>query len=283
MIVGDIYLRAYIINLKRSPQRLEHIVSQVEQLGLDYEVVEAIDGLSLLDVDLENLCDMATVERHPAWLNAGAIGAALSHRLVYNRIIESCDDHALVLEDDSVLPEGLLKVIDGIEKAVSKNEVALLYYSCFKPLQLSTRNSRELTSEHSLMFPMFLDGVGGAVCYVITRDAAISIYKGTQKIWTAADSWLDYFKEGLVENVRCVYPMVADHLGVKSTISSATQGRWRRRITEFIDKCEVPVFYRLLVGLRRRSLQARMNFSLTDVKSPIDRHYEPEAECSVNR
>src|SRR3954471_10994699 len=131
-------MKTYIINLERSVQRREHILSEVDKIGLEYEIVKAVDGSQLSSHDFDQLCDMETVRKFPEWLSPGMIGASLSHRSVYSKIIENNDRAALVVEDDAVLPNSLAEILDGISSVIMPNEIILLYYSSFEPLQLST-------------------------------------------------------------------------------------------------------------------------------------------------
>ena len=84
-------MHAYIINLARSADQHAHITTKSENIGIDYEIVAAVDGQ---DLDLNNI-----VKIDPAFLEieypAGAAGCALSHLSVYTKIIADGLDKAL--------------------------------------------------------------------------------------------------------------------------------------------------------------------------------------------
>lgn len=47
-------MKTYVINLKRSPHRLQFMAAQLDKLQLDFEVVEAVDGQQISDEQLSN-------------------------------------------------------------------------------------------------------------------------------------------------------------------------------------------------------------------------------------
>jgi glycosyl transferase family 25 len=263
-------MKTYIINLEHSAQRREHIVAEVDRIGLEYEIVKAVDGSQLSSQDFDKLCDMETVRKFPQWLSPGMIGASLSHRLVYSRIIENNDRAALVIEDDAILPDSLAEIVAGISSVIMPNEVILLYYSSFEPLQLSTVNAARVAEKHTIMYPMFLKGVVGAVCYVITNQAAKNMVDGVMPIAAAPDSWIDFTAKGMFDSIRCVYPMDVGHLGVKSVINATAQGKARRWLTEFVERNKIPIFYEFLIRIRKNQVLPRTSFTTTDLQSPLD-------------
>jgi len=95
-------MKAYFINLDRSPDRLAYMTKTLDELGLDYERVAAVDGRALSEEEI------AAVYQHAPgtqFLDPGSIACSLSHRKVWERIVAADDDYALVLEDDVIFGE----------------------------------------------------------------------------------------------------------------------------------------------------------------------------------
>lgn len=95
-------MKAYFINLDRSPDRLAYMTKTLDELGLDYERVPAVDGRALSEDEI------AAVYRHAPgtqFLDPGSIACSLSHRAVWQRIVAADDEYALVLEDDVIFGE----------------------------------------------------------------------------------------------------------------------------------------------------------------------------------
>lgn len=263
-------MKAYIINLQRSAKRRAHIVGEAQKCGLDYEIVDAVEGALLTESELDVLCDMDEVRKYPEWLSRGMIGCVLSHKRAYSRLVSTDAEAALVIEDDAVLPVELRQIAERAAEHIKPDEVQLFFYSSWEPLELSTANGIDLGDGHRLLYPMTLDRMSGGVCYIIGREAARAMVEDNVPISLASDSWGEFNVRGFIGEVRCVYPMPVDHLGIKSVISATVQNKARAWVTNMIDKYELPVFYRALQRKRQESVRKRFQFSLTDIRSPID-------------
>lgn len=257
-------MKAYIINLKRSAKRREHIVAEAEQAGLDYVIVDAVDGALLSDDELNELCDIDTVRKYPEWLSLGMIGCVLSHKRAYRRFLATNDKTALVIEDDAVLPAEFRTIAEKAAESIEPDEVQLFFYSRSEPLELSTVNGLDLDGGYRLLYPMTLDGVTGAVCYMIGREAARALMHDNVPISLASDCWDHFYARGFISKARVVYPMPVHHLGVKSVISSTVQSGIRAWLTNWIDRHEVPIINHWLVSLRNKNLLNRSRFVITE-------------------
>jgi GR25 family glycosyltransferase involved in LPS biosynthesis len=100
-------MRAYVINLVRSPERRSFITAQLEKTAMPYEVVEAVDGRDL-DVCAPDLVDpaLATKTVHLST----TVACALSHIRAYRKVLQDRHEVALVLEDDVTLPTDLARL-----------------------------------------------------------------------------------------------------------------------------------------------------------------------------
>src|SRR3954447_22787846 len=94
-------MKAYVINMARSPSRRASVSAQLARTQLDFEFVEGIDGNELTPLERAKRVSEETVAQAPRWLTPSLIGCALSHLCVYERMAGEID---LVLEDDVVLP-----------------------------------------------------------------------------------------------------------------------------------------------------------------------------------
>lgn len=117
-------LKLYVINLPKSVERRDSIESNLQSLGLDYEIFPAVDGHNLTTeqqslVKTEDQVYLPMAGDRQLFvedkLSPGEIGCALSHLLVYQRILDSGDDCAAVIEDDCVLTPKFLEALDGVK------------------------------------------------------------------------------------------------------------------------------------------------------------------------
>jgi glycosyl transferase, family 25 len=214
---------AYVINLANSFDRRAHITAELEKACLDYEFVTAVDGRGL------DLHDHATIG--PSFLAnvtcaAGTAGCALSHLDVYRRIIDDGLDMALVLEDDVILPADLGSLADAVGKHLVGAEVALLSFDSRNPPgKMSREGLIQLPSARQLVLPIDIWQPLSGAAFIITREACERMIERALPLRAGADEWYFYYREGILDRVRCVVPVsVYKNLKLPSTIGSYTLG-----------------------------------------------------------
>jgi glycosyl transferase family 25 len=265
-------VRTYVINLARSLDRRAHITAELDQAGLEYQIVTAVDGREL-DLDDSAIVDpslpymnpsMAVVDRG---LAAGTAGAAMSHLSVYRRIIADGLDKALVLEDDVLVPGDLGSLADAVGHQLTGAEAALLSYDTPDPCKVSLDGSVRLRSGRVLGFPIDLRQPRSAGAYVITREACERMVKSLMPIRVQADTWWYFYDEGLLDRVRCIVPMpVAKSPEFTSTIGSYSLGSGLRgRLVGPIVRREIPLLHQAACYRRRRILRQWSRSELVDL------------------
>lgn len=255
-------MHAYVINLARSLDRRKHITAELKKTGLDYEIVTAVDGQEL------NLNDTATID--PVFLQisltAGSAAARLSHLSVYKRIIADGLDKALILEDDVILPADLASLVESVAEHLSGAEVALLSVDSPDACKLSVEGSIALPSERLLALPVDVRQPRSGGAYVITREACERMVKGSLPIRVQADMWWDFYREGLLDRVRCVVPIpVHKSPKLTSTIGFYSLGDGLlSRLAEPLVRSKVPVLSQLLAYRRQRIYRQWSRFELVE-------------------
>jgi glycosyl transferase, family 25 len=89
--------RIFLINLDRSPARLQFMSAQAAQHGLTFERIRAVDGLTEIPTWLKGQFDAAS------GMSDGEIGCYASHLGICALIKEQKIPAAIVLEDDALL------------------------------------------------------------------------------------------------------------------------------------------------------------------------------------
>ena len=102
-----------VITLKRTPERLQQFIENNSHQGLSIDVLEAVDGKKL---DREDLIQSGLIAPDLEW-GAGALGAALSHRLCWLRAVETGRPVG-IFEDDVLLRRDFARLayemVDGL-------------------------------------------------------------------------------------------------------------------------------------------------------------------------
>lgn len=201
-------MRVYVINLKRSTERRKNIEAQLKRLGVQYEIIEAVDGRNMSEEEFNHIVSL------PEEFTKSQAGCQLSHNKVYTRMQENRDDIALVLEDDVLITDNKFKeLLNRLENQVNKQKITLLtYYWCRdNNLKLSKKNPEQkitAADSYQVCTPHEIHGIGRAAAYILSKETAKSILDfHTPKLICQADSWVVYYDHNLITGVDCVYPM----------------------------------------------------------------------------
>jgi glycosyl transferase family 25 len=188
-------MRIFIINLARRSDKRASILRRVAAIGLNAEIVDAVDGAAMSDAEVA----MASRNWPANCMTKGVIACALSHLAIYKKIVDEDIPLALVMEDDALpQPEltAVLKDIASVDDGKAA-KVFLLSSHYYHPHGL-----QKLHSGRSLH--KFSDGSQGHG-YVINRKAAQALYENLRPVVWEADKWWYFQALGYVE-VECVVP-----------------------------------------------------------------------------
>lgn len=265
-------VRAYVINLARSFDRREYITAELKKTGLDYEIVTAVDGRDL-DLSDPTIVDPCLPYLDPSLpivdigLAEGTAGAALSHLSVYRKIIDDGLDKALVLEDDVILPAGIQSLADAVAGRLAGAEVALLNFDSPQPCKMSVDGSVDLPGARVLALPIDICQPSSGGAYIITRDACERMIKNLLPVRVQADTWWFFYREGLLDRVRCVVPMpVFKNPRFASTIGSYSLGTGvRGRLARKLTHRKIPLLHQALSCRRQRIFRRHNQSELVDM------------------
>ncbi len=156
----------FVISLARAPERRASITRHLTELGLTYEIVNAVDGKLLPDEEQQKLLAPG-VSYVP-----GVIGCYLSHLGVYQEIANRNIPIALILEDDA-------RLNPKIVPALSTGNVASNFDYCLLDCGDVSEDipayydldSRQMLTDG---FPIYETNVGPALlhAYLMTQEGA---------------------------------------------------------------------------------------------------------------
>ena len=183
----------FVINLKTSTERKEHIQKQLSDIEYDFEFIEAVDGSLLSQTELGIYDKEATLDnwtnRYNRELSKGEIGCIMSHLLVYKKMIDENIEEAIILEDDVTLKQGFLDVIEIKERFPQDWMVIwLCHESQFlfsRGAPTLFRNRLQLCKNHKLARFAEYPWVGSG--YLIKKDAAQQLLDFAYPIRMPAD------------------------------------------------------------------------------------------------
>lgn len=252
-------MRTYVINLARSADRRASITAQLDRSGMDFELVEAIDGR---EFNLEDPRLLAAIEpsfrEMPGWRPAFA-ACAMSHLDVYRRVVATGSRVALVLEDDVQIPPDLHAIATSVGERLSGAAVALLTFESPEPIRFPRNDGAALPSGRRMVRPVDVGQPVNSAAYVVTRDACERLIRGQDPVRATADAWGQFHAEGMLDAVHCVLPMpVAKDPHFESTLAYNLESSAKARLLALVTRYG-PKFLNDAVARRRRHIWRRYN------------------------
>lgn len=258
-------MRAYVINLIRSPERRAHIVAELAKCSIDFEFVQAVDhrDLSLSDPCIAKLIAPSFLSRNG--FRMGVAAAALSHLSAYRKILADGPDRALVLEDDVNVPEDLARLGDAVAEQLSGAEVALLNFESEQTCKLSRRGSVGLPYSRQLVLPVNGSVPVSGAAYMVTRQACERLANSAPPVRTKPDDWARFCSEGLLDQVRCVVPEpVTKNPDFPSTIDYNLESSLKSRLLRLIARHDPGIAERVVSFRRQRIWRRYSGIELVD-------------------
>jgi GR25 family glycosyltransferase involved in LPS biosynthesis len=186
-------MKIFVITLENSIDRQKSIKLQFQKINFPFEFIYGIDGKKLSKAELNQYYDDAIAKKYCGRsLELGEIGCAISHRLVYKKMIDENIDRAIILEDDALLENDFTLVINLLSKLrINKFVIKLDLHNEMKKIILPCHKIW-LNNKYKIVHSTT---TGFARGYYIDYMAAIAMLE-FKKIFFFADSW-DVFRNSI--------------------------------------------------------------------------------------
>lgn len=214
-------MKVFVVNLDRDVERMASCKAQLDRLGVQFERLSAVYAKEEIVHGTLNLNQ--SFDRFGWWcamgyeMRLGELGCAMSHNLLYHRMLEHNIPMACVLEDDVLVNENLPTILRRLETDLSgdrKTIVHLTNYTDFKPDCPGVYPSRQNQSTEA---------------YVITRSAAAEILRINEPVRTPSDRWLRFSSRGGIEMLQA-WPLATDMH--RARFGSYTDGDHTQRVAD---------------------------------------------------
>ncbi|GJL85990.1 MAG: glycosyl transferase [Micavibrio sp.] len=171
----------FVINMPRSTERRKSAEERLKAARLDYHFIEGVDGKAL-DFDHPHYDRNKRLRYFGRDLLEAEIGCLLSHRKIYQKMIEENIEQALIFEDDVILKEkNFTELLDSIMNSKTSWDIIR-----FIVPKRSHKIVTQITPEYSL--GRVYGTQGGAFGYMITLKAAKKMVEHTERFWLPIDT-----------------------------------------------------------------------------------------------
>jgi glycosyl transferase, family 25 len=159
----------WVVSLERAPERRAFVVQSFTDAGLDYEVIDAVDGTTLSLEERRSYSRARSLFEVGRGLMEGEVGCALSHLRLLQRMLDEHVPEVLIVEDDVAPTPALRGLLEQRDRLPTDRDV-LTFCSLSSSSSPRTVEGVELDDEHRLC--TYRRMLFGAQCYLITERAA---------------------------------------------------------------------------------------------------------------
>ena len=131
----------YVINLEDNKPRLDDVTQQLDALNLPFERIDAVAGKKLSADQIAQIYDKnANKSLHHRNLTVGEIGCYLSHRKIWQKMVDNQIERVLVLEDDIHVQPSLVECIKLVGTATGWDVLKIADFENVTPAASQTLN-----------------------------------------------------------------------------------------------------------------------------------------------
>lgn len=216
----------FIISLPDAADRRDAVTARLSAIGLSGEFIDAVDGRTGLPPELEARVDRASAAAHfHRDLSDAEFACAMSHRRVYQHILDQGLDGAVVLEDDAVPQPGFKNFL--LDEGYKAADLILFdhqgaFYLPWRKVHRPTPTTRARTM---INVPVLATG------YTVTAHAAKRILGARPKIDRTSDWPVDIRRLGaLAVRPRLVLAdekIPSDTEVTRKVVIQNSASRWR--------------------------------------------------------
>ena len=178
-------MKAFVINLDRSVDRLAHMRAEFGRIGVPFTRVPGVDGSAMSAAELKRFAERRTAVLPGKWL-PGEVGCFRGHFSVWERIASGPDAYAAVFEDDLHFAADLATLLGSSEWIPADADIVRLEAN---RKMLLRRGRRASVCPRRWIYRVASRGIG-ACGYILSRKAAQRIVASPQEHHLWADIFL---------------------------------------------------------------------------------------------
>ncbi len=175
----------FVINMAKHATRRTDMAERLDAIGLPFTFFEAVDGYALSLAD----CPVYDGARRRRWfgrdMTQGEVGCLMSHRAIYQKMVDENIAVALILEDDVMFEKDFPAVLAALLASPVRWDM-VRFLGSPKIYRLGRREIVDLVPGYRIAR---IPGThGGAHAYLLTLHAACVLLRHTERSWVPIDT-----------------------------------------------------------------------------------------------
>lgn len=180
-------VKIFVISLVEDFKRRKRIDEMFSDLKVDFEFVDAVDGREKKAEDFKEYNAKKRMQTHGKHLTGSEMGCFVSHKKVYQKIVDQNIQNALIFEDDIILDSCFFDVVSEIYRMpISFDMIRFLGHPKFERMKL--RKIYQFQTGHHLV--RYVGLPGGAYATLVTLEGVQKILPSLETTYVAIDNAL---------------------------------------------------------------------------------------------
>lgn len=225
-----------LINLDRSPDRLQIMKKELSTLKISFERIAAVDGALLSDEYIKSITPRQ-YSKEKLWFPYNLIkteyACFLSHRKCWSKLIDSDQNFALIIEDDIKFSHDASQYIFSSDWIPT--QAKLIQVHSPKEPQSFQVNSNKLNPNHGIpgtLYEIIHPTPNGTPAYIISKEAAFKALELSSQIGGPVDEFLFSIKSPLRKYI-CPYKLNPGN-GKPTDLASTILSQPRQRTKPYL-------------------------------------------------
>jgi glycosyl transferase family 25 len=210
----------FVISLKQSADRRAHTTSRLNQLGISFQFIDAVDGAGLSDEDVHNNSRIFRTGIYSRHLMKAEIGCYFSHLKIYKKIADENIPVACILEDDNDYSDDFKNLL-YIEN-ISSSDWDLLYLGhrsgSTDNKAHSIKKKKLNLADYSIGEPVEIPH--GSHAYIIKNEAAARLSSNVFPVKVPFDLYLGNSASTRIRTSLLSPPAAMTNISFPSTIQN---------------------------------------------------------------
>ncbi|ENM3911942.1 glycosyltransferase family 25 protein [Vibrio cholerae] len=235
-------MKIFVVSLSSSFERRQRMQRQLDQLQIEFEFFDAIDGSKPNFLNSDKIDNSITYARKGYHLKNSEVACFASHYELWKRCV-ALNQPLIILEDNVDISDDFPTLIDALN-----NEINQFGYIKLAATFPSNFNSITRLTEHYSL-GQYRKKTCGTTAYTLSPKAAKQLIQHAEKFIEPVD---DYMEKPWRHGVKTysIAPSLFQRAQIASTISSTTVKRKVKQKLPLVTKVQIEL-YRALESLLR--------------------------------
>ena len=177
---GDCYhnflkeMGVYVINCDQNKDRFEKFKKHAKKAGIKVCREPCISGRDFTDEDIKYMIDKGILKKN-AEMTKVEVSINISHYNCWKRIVNSCLDYGLILEDDINIHKNFIKEINNILTELDRKDIDFSILHIYNGNWMKSISRQKKVLKIGNKYEIRKETVGynaGAVAYIISKEYA---------------------------------------------------------------------------------------------------------------